>query len=80
MNALLGTLRELCDGWVFDPSLVDLVVAYPYLSWNQFGASLVLVVGWKWTTDRAERFVIYHLRRFVARMLMRLALLVRPVR
>lgn len=75
---MLTTLRDIFERFVFDPSLIDLVVWFPYLSWHDFAVSTATVVAWRLVSDRMERFASYYLRRACAGGLLRLALLVRP--
>ncbi|HKZ96185.1 MAG TPA: hypothetical protein VJ045_04315 [Hyphomicrobiaceae bacterium] len=75
---MIDTLRELLERFVFDPSVIDLVVWYPYLTWNEFLISTVLVLSWRLVADRIERLVAYHVRRMAAFLLLRLALVIRP--
>lgn len=78
MFQMFQALRELAEGFIFDPSLIDLVVWFPHLSWSEFGASLATVLAWRWLTDRVERALVTRARRVTARVLLRLALLMRP--
>ena len=75
---MIDTLRELFEQFVFDPSVIDLVVWYPYLTWNELLMSTVMVLAWRLIADRIERFVTYHVRRMAASLLLRLALVIRP--
>jgi len=75
---MLSGVREIFERFVFDPSLIDLVVWFPYLSWHDFIASALTVVAYKVVSDRMERFVSFYIRRACANGLLRLALLVRP--
>lgn len=75
---MLHTLSELAEGYIFDPSLIDLVVWFPHLSWPEFAASLATVLGWRWVADRIERACMRQIRRLAAALLLRLALLIRP--
>jgi hypothetical protein len=75
---MLTTLRDILERFVFDPSLIDLVVWFPYLSWHDFAVSVATVVAWRMVSERMERYASYYLRRACADGLLRLALLVRP--
>lgn len=75
---MLSGVREIFERFVFDPSLIDLVVWFPYLSWHDFIASALTVVAYKVVSDRMERYVSFYIRRAAANGLLRLALLVRP--
>lgn len=75
---MFAGLKELIEHFVFDPSLVDLVLWFPHLSWEDFLYSALVVCSWKVVTDRMETFVGNHIRRAVARGLFTLALVVRP--
>ncbi len=75
---MIGTLRELAEGYLFDPSLIDLVVWFPHLTWGEFLASLAAVLSWRWVSDRIERICWHHARRAAARSLIVAARLVRP--
>lgn len=75
---MLSAMKEVFERFVFDPSLVDLVVWFPYLSWHDFAVSLATVLAWRIVSDRMERFASFHIRRVCAHGLLRLALAVRP--
>lgn len=75
---MLEALREMFEGYLFDPSLVDVVLWFPHLSWGEFGTSLTAVLCWRWVSDRIEKAVMRRVRRVAARWLMRLALAMRP--
>lgn len=75
---MLGGLKEIIERFVFDPSLVDLVLWFPHLSWEDFFVSALVVCSWKLVTDRMEKLVGNHIRRALARGLFAMALLVRP--
>ncbi len=75
---MLTTLRDILERFVFDPSLIDLVLWFPYLSWHDFAVSVATVVAWRMVSERMERFASYYLRRACAGGLLRLALIVRP--
>ncbi len=75
---MLRALRETVEGYVFDPSFVDVVLWFPHLSWFEFGTSLSAVLCWRWVSDRIEQAAARRVRRAAARLLMRLALLLRP--
>lgn len=75
---MLTAVREVFERFVFDPSVIDLVVWFPYLSWHDFAVSLATVIAWRLVSDRMERFVSYYVRRAFAKGLFRLAHLVSP--
>lgn len=75
---MLKAMRETIEGYVFDPSFVDVVLWFPHLSWIEFGTSLGAVLCWRWVSDRIERAVTRRMRRVASRLLARLALLLRP--
>jgi hypothetical protein len=75
---MLSAAKELFERFVFDPSLIDLVVWFPYLSWHDFIVSAVTVLAWRMVSERMERFASFHVRRACAGGLLRLALMVRP--
>lgn len=75
---MLNAAKELFERFVFDPSLIDLVVWFPYLSWHDFAVSVVTVLAWRIVSDRMERFASFHIRRVCAHGLLRLAMAVRP--
>lgn len=72
------SLWDIIERFVFDPSLVDLVLWFPHLSWNEFGASAATVVVYKFISTQIEKLATFHLRRLAAWGLLRLALMVRP--
>jgi hypothetical protein len=75
---MIATLQEIFDRFVFDPSLIDLIVWYNYLTWNEFLVSAATVLAWRFVWGCFERFVAFHTRRLAARGLLHLALAVRP--
>ena len=75
---MLKALREMIEGYVFDPGFVDVVLWFPHLSWLEFGASLSAVLCWRWISDRIEQALMRRARRMAASVLMRLALMLRP--
>lgn len=75
---MIKALREALEGYVFDPSIVDLVLWFPHLGWADFGASLAAVLCWRWISDRIEQAASRHLRHALSRLLIRLAILLRP--
>lgn len=75
---MFNAVKEVFERFVFDPSLVDLVVWFPYLSWHDFIVSVATVLAWRIVSDRMERFASFHIRRACAHGLLRIALLVRP--
>jgi hypothetical protein len=75
---MISTLREVFEGFVFDPSLIDLVVWYPYLSWQELFTWAATVLVWRFVFERFERFAAYHSRRVLSWGLFRLAVLVKP--
>jgi len=75
---MLTAVREVFERFVFDPSVIDLVVWFPYLSWHDFAVSLATVIAWRMVSDRMERFASYYLRRAFAGGLLRLAHYVSP--
>jgi hypothetical protein len=58
--------------------LVDLVLWFPNLSWQEFSTSLAAIVGWKLIADQIEEIAMNRLRGWVADSLIRLAGVVRP--
>lgn len=77
---MLGALKELAEGYLFDPSFVDIVVWFPHLSWGEFAVSVVTVAGWRWLTDRIEKAIMTRLRRAASALLGRLAAKIRAAR
>lgn len=75
---MLTAIKELVERFAFDPSLVDLVLWFPYLSWHDFAVSLLTVLAWRMISDRMQRFASFHIRRAAANGLLRIALMVRP--
>lgn len=72
------SLWDIIERFVFDPSLVDLVLWFPHLTWNEFAASTVTVLVYKFVSQQVEKLASYHLRRLAAWGLLRLALMIRP--
>jgi len=77
---MLSAISELLERFVFDPSVIDLVIWFPHMSWGEFAISAVTVFSWKYVSDRIERFVMRRVRLVIALGLMKLAILVRPAR
>jgi hypothetical protein len=75
---MIETVQEIFERFVFDPSLIDLVVWYPYLDWSELMTATATVLAWKFVMDRIERMVAYRVRRLVALGLLRLAFVIRP--
>ena len=48
-SVMIAALMELVERFVFDPSVIDLVVWFPHLSWNEFLLSVVTVAAWRFT-------------------------------
>ena len=60
MRALFELIFE--DYW-FDPSIIDLVLWFPHLSWGQFLAATLSVLTWSWVSERLWRWVMRALRK-----------------
>lgn len=75
---MIRALREALENYVFDPGIVDLVLWFPHLSWVDFSASLAAVLCWRWISDRIEQAAARHLRSAMSRLLIRVAILLRP--
>lgn len=75
---MLTAVKEVFERFVFDPSVVDLVLWYPYLNWHDFMVSTATVLAWRIASDRMERWMSFYLRRACSRGLLRLALMVKP--
>ena len=54
---MIGSVEALFEQFVFDPSIIDLVVWFPHLSWGDFGVACAIVVTWRVVTNRIESFV-----------------------
>ena len=60
----MRTILEIVfEDYVFDPSIIDLVLWFPHLSWAQFIAATVSVLTWSWISERLWRLVIKAIRR-----------------
>ena len=75
----------MISGWLdliedvnFDPSVIDLAVWYPTLTWNQLLFWIAAMIAWRLVLEPLERYVTYHTRLSLARGLVRLAGFVRP--
>jgi hypothetical protein len=77
---MIPALQDLLERFVFDPSVIDLVVWYPHLTWGEFLVSTLTVLVWRFVTERIERLLAYHARRVLAWLLFRLAVAVKPRR
>lgn len=75
---MVHAVKEVFERFVFDPSLIDLVVWFPYLSWHDFMISVATVIAWRMISDRMARFTSFHIRRSAANGLLRIALMLRP--
>ena len=75
---MIKALREALEGYVFDPSIVDVVLWFPHLGWADFSVSLAVVLCWRWVSDRIEQAAARNLRHALSRLLVRLAMLLRP--
>lgn len=75
---MIDTLTEWAERYAYDPSVMDLVLWYPHLSWGEFAASLAAVALWRTLTDHVERALVLRLRCAVAWLLMRAADAIRP--
>lgn len=75
---MIKALREALEAYVFDPGIVDLVLWFPHLGWIDFSASLAAVLCWRWLSDRIEQAAARQLRQGLSRLLIRLAILLRP--
>lgn len=59
MRILFDTLLESYD---IDPNIIDLVLWFPYLSWEQFAAACAGVLAWMWVCDRVFKILRAGLR------------------
>lgn len=75
---MLSVLEDIAERVLFDPGFIDLVVWFPHLTWSEFAASLAVVSGWRWFKESIERAASKRLRRAAARLLVRVALRIRP--
>lgn len=75
---MLSALWEFLERFVFDPSVIDLVMWFPHLSWTELAISSATVFTWKYVSDRIERLIMYQIRLLLALGLMKLAVLVGP--
>jgi hypothetical protein len=75
---MLKALRELAEGYIFDPSLIDLVVWFPHLSWSELAAATAVVLAWRWVADRIEQAAVRRTRRLLSALLLRAAIALRP--
>lgn len=75
---MLNAVKEVFERFVFDPSLIDLVLWFPHLSWHDLAVSTATVIGWRILSERLERFMSFHIRCLCARGLVRLAAVVEP--
>jgi hypothetical protein len=71
MSALLQKL-------ILEMDLVDLVLWFPNLSWQEFTTSLAAILGCRLITDQIEAIAMNRLRGWLADSLIRLAGVVRP--
>ncbi len=69
---------DLIEGVDLDPSLVDLALWAPGLSWKQLLAWFGAMIVWRLVFEPLERLVTFHTRRSLSRGFFRLAVLVRP--
>lgn len=75
---MLSAIKEIFEKFVFDPSLIDLVLWFPHLSWSDFAMSTATVVAWRFLSEKVESYMSFHIRRVCATGLYRLAAIVEP--
>ncbi len=62
-------IEILFEDYVFDPSIIDLVLWFPHLSWSQFFAATISVLTWSWISDRLWRAAMKAVRRKIISVL-----------
>lgn len=56
---LFGDLaQELFDAAWFDPSIIDLVMWFPEMSWPQFLCTAIAVMTWSWVSEFLRKMVV----------------------
>jgi hypothetical protein len=63
---------------ILDPTLLDLVLSLPDLTWRELGTALATLIAWDVVSKPIIAFVWRHSRRGLSWGLLRLALAIRP--
>lgn len=63
---------------VLDPTLLDLVLAMPDLSWREVGSTVAMLLAWDILTKPLAAFFWRHSRRHLSRGLFKLAVTLDP--
>ncbi len=63
---------------VLDPTLLDLVLAMPDLSWREAGSTIAMLLAWDILTKPLAAFCWRHSRRHLSRGLFKLAVTLDP--
>lgn len=63
---------------VLDPTLLDLVLALPDLTWNEIGSTAAVLLAWDVLTKPLAAFFWRHTRRPLSWGLFRLAVALKP--
>ncbi len=61
--------ETLFEEYVYDPSIIELVLWFPHLSWGQFATATLAILSWNWISERLWRAVRGYLRSWASRML-----------
>ncbi len=69
---------DLIEGVDLDPSLVDLALWAPSLSWKQLMVWFGAMIVWRLVVEPLERVATFHARRSLSRGFFRLAVYVKP--
>ena len=65
MRFLFNALAEVCE---VDPSVIDLVLWFPHLTWGQFLAATIGVMIWSWVSAQVSRAMGKILRRYAIKL------------
>lgn len=73
-------IMGLLEDYIFDPSIVDLVLWFPHLDVAEFICATLAVLSWSWLSERLWRSARAALVILLAPLLGRYAFLLRYVR
>ncbi len=48
-------LNSIAEAYELDPSIIDLVLWFPHLTWGQFMAAALAVLAWSWVSAQITR-------------------------
>ncbi len=75
---LTDAADDLIEAPWIDPGVIDLVVWFPHLTWQQFLCACVAVLTWSWISEQLRRLAVYWLRRHLSALLFKVAEIIAP--